>query len=449
MCARIPHSGPGLGAAGARGSRRVELDWLRTLVVLGIIPYHALVIFGASSAVYIKSAQSNPALGLLGGFVLTWGIPAIFLLAGAASRLALTHRGPGAYARERMGKLLAPMALVALVFSPLQAYFILLSNPSLVSMSPVPIHNPEQLRSFGEFFHTYLTILVTTVRTYSPAIGTLALAHVWFIPRLLVVSLLLLALILITRRYKARSRRLFAGIERHPRLFLFSSGLATALAVALLRPGWLERVTAGWLYADIWSEFVLDLALFLCGYLIYSSARLSAVVRDTCVSTLAIGLLCWGAVAGVTLAGGEPTPSFTPAALAYTAAWALAAWMLCLALLGLAMRYLTVSTPQQRYLTYAAFPVYLLHMPVLTVSAYYLLKLPLPWYIQLLLITGVTVILAFGIFEWVVRRTPLTRFLFGVKGRVPRERKPIPPPGAASSGAGGARLAIDPIHPSR
>lgn len=58
-------------------SRQYELDWLRTLVVLGIIPYHALVIFGASSAIYIKSAQSNPLLALLGSFVLTWGIPLI------------------------------------------------------------------------------------------------------------------------------------------------------------------------------------------------------------------------------------------------------------------------------------------------------------------------------------------------------------------------------------
>jgi peptidoglycan/LPS O-acetylase OafA/YrhL len=99
-------------------TRHYELDWLRTLVVLGIVPYHALVIFGASSAVYIKSAQSNPALALIGGFVLTWGIPSIFLMAGAASRLALEHRAPGAYIRERFSRLLVPMVLVALVFSP-------------------------------------------------------------------------------------------------------------------------------------------------------------------------------------------------------------------------------------------------------------------------------------------------------------------------------------------
>lgn len=416
--------------------RQLELDWLRTLIVLGIIPYHALVIFGASSAIYIKSAQSNPALSLIGGFVLTWGIPALFLLAGAASRLALQRHGPGAYGRERLSKLFVPMLLVALVFSPFQAYFILRSNPSLVSMSPVPIQDPEQLRNFGEFYRTYLTLLITTVRGYSPSIGTLVLAHVWFIPRLLVVSFILLGLVFVARRYEQRLGRLAsraaARFERHPVLVLYGGGLVTALVVALLRPGWLERVTASWPFTDVWSDFALDLAMFLCGYLIYASARLWVAVRDLRLHSLVIGLACWLAVAAATIVGRAPSASFAPAALAYAAALALAAWMISLALLGLAMRFLTCTTPWQQYLTYAAFPVYLLHMPILTVCAYYLLKLPLPWYVQLVLITGVTVLLAFGLFNLVIRRTPITRLLFGVKRSKPG-RSPTTPSSAANS----------------
>jgi len=432
----------------APATRHYELDWLRTLVVLGIVPYHALVIFGASSAVYIKSAQSNPVLALIGGFVLTWGIPSIFLMAGAASRLALEHRAPGAYIRERFGRLLVPMVLVALVFSPLQAYFILLSNPSLVSMSPVPIQHPEQLRTFGAFYGTYLTLLVTTVRAYSPSIGTLALAHVWFIPRLLVVSLLALSLVLSLRGRKQSMRSLASKLDQQPLLLLFGGGLATAFVVALLRPGWLERVSAHWLFTDVWSEFLLDLSLFLCGYLIYASRRLRAAVCDLRIITLILGLLCWAAVAGVTIADKVPSTSVAPASLAYTTGWALSAWLVSLALLGLAMHYLAFSTPQQRYLTYAAFPVYLLHMPILTVSAYYLLKLRLPWYIQLVLIIAVTVLVAFGLFEFVLRRTPVTRFLFGVKLRRPSEVMPAAPSAPTRMRLNGPAHAIASVQPA-
>lgn len=404
--------------------RRHELDWLRTLVVLGIIPYHALVIFGASSAVYIKSTQSSPALALIGGFVLTWGIQSLFLMSGAATRLALQHRTPGAYVGERLGRLFVPMLLVVLVFSPLQAYYILLSNPSLVNMSPVPIQNAQQLGSFGTFYTTYLTILVTTVRAYTPSIGTIVLAHVWFIPRLLVVSLLTVLLVVLLRRFGQRILARVGGLLQQPIVVLFGGGIVTAFIVALLRPGWVERLTAHWVYTDVWADFFLDFSLFLCGYLIYSRLRLYAAVRDFRVFILVLGMVCWIAVAGATMAGKVPPTSLAPASIAYSGTMALSAWLLSLALLGLAMRYLTFTTRPQRYLTYAAFPVYLLHMPILTICAYYVLKLPSPWYIQLLLIVAVTVTLAFGIFDLVVRRTPVTRFLFGVPRREPKGAMP-------------------------
>jgi peptidoglycan/LPS O-acetylase OafA/YrhL len=111
----------------------------------------------------------------------------------------------------------------------------------------------------------------------------------------------------------------------------------------------------------------------------------------------------------------------SPDAALFALTQTLSAWLLALALLGLAMRLLTFTSTAQRYLTAAAFPVYVLHMPLLTVIAYYMLKVPLPWPLQLLLITLATALAAFGIYELVVRRTPLTRLLFGVKAPHPME----------------------------
>jgi hypothetical protein len=97
---------------------------------------------------------------------------------------------------------------------------------------------------------------------------------------------------------------------------LVAGALVAAVVVALLRPVWLERLTAGWPFTDVWSDFALDFALFLCGYLIYASARLRMTVRDLCFVTLGIGLLCWSAIAVVTTVGAVPAASFAPAALA-------------------------------------------------------------------------------------------------------------------------------------
>lgn len=405
--------------------RRYELDWLRTLVVLGVIPFHALVIFGASSAVYIKSTRPVPALALVGAFVLTWGIPLIFLMAGAASRLALEHRAPGAYIQERLARLLAPMVLAALVLSPVAIYFVLLSNPGLAGTSAVPIQHPERLRDFGAFYQTYLTLVVTTVREFSLSAGALVLGHLWFVPRLLIVSLLALPLVLTARRHGQRLAVLTRWIDRYPALLLVGGGVLVSLVTALFRPGWLDRLTSRWMVAGVWWEFILDFALFMCGYLIYARPRLLDAVRDLRGVMLVASLVCLAALASVQLAGKiPPSTSFAPASLAFSVGLAVSAWLMSLALLGVVLRYFTFSTAVQRYLTYATFPVFVLHLPILTICAFYLLKVPLPWYVQLVLIIAATMLVSFGVFDLLIRRTPVTRFLFGVKGPGPGQLKP-------------------------
>ena len=409
-----------------RGERCVELDWLRMLVVLATIPFHAVPVIGAQRAVFILSAESNPLLALLGGFVLTWGIPLIFLMAGAATRFALDVRSPGAYMRERIVRLGAPLLLVALLFTPLQLYFILLSNPTLNQNPGVIPPGPqngiaslfadqERLRDVGFFFQQYLRSLVTFARGYSPAIGSFVLSQLWFVPRLLVVSFICLPLLLYLRGRGRRVAQRIVAIAAHPAVLLFVGGLAPAVLVAALQPGWLNRVTADWVFTDDWPSFFLDLVMFLYGYLIYSSARLRAVVRAHAIIALVLAAICAGIVAVVFALGRAPATGYSPASLLFVYIETLMAWLFVLALVGLAMRYLTVSTPLQRYLTDAAFPVFVLHGPLLAASAYYVLRIPLPGIVQLALILVVTVASAFAIYEYVVRRTPVTRFVFGAK----------------------------------
>jgi membrane-bound acyltransferase YfiQ involved in biofilm formation len=213
---------------------------------------------------------------------------------------------------------------------------------------------------------------------------------------------------------------------------LLGGALVLALVVALVQPGWLGRLTAHWPYTDNWPEFCLDLLFFLAGYVIYASVRLGAAVRQHCFAALSLGLAYWVMVVVLTAKGKVPAPDFSPSALLFALTQTSSAWLLTLALLGLAMRYLTSSTKRQRYLTSATFPVYLLHMPLLTVVAYFLLKLPAPWYLQLLLIASVTIVGSFAIYELVIRRTSVTRFLFGAKAAHAQEPAVREPPNLQS-----------------
>lgn len=426
--------------------RRVELDWLRTIVVLGIIPFHAIMIFAVSSAIFVRSASASPQLAVIGSFIDAWGIPVIFLMAGAATRLALDHRSPGAYVRERLTHLVVPLALVVLLLAPLQAYFILLNNPSLLAMGSsygfaIAGLTPEQLGNIGTFFQVYYTYLVTSAHQLSPATSNLVLGQLWFVPRLLVVSLVCLPLFVYLGSRGRRWVERVASVGSHPAALLIGAGLIPAVLVALLQSGWLDRATAGWPFTDNWAVFFLDLVIFIYGYLIYSSARLRDAVRAQYVPALVLGAIATVIVVVVLARGDAPGNDYTPPSLVFALAKTFAAWLPALALLGLALRFLTVSTAWQRYLTPAAFPVYVLHTSLLAISAYYLLQLPIPWLLQLLLIIAVTLAAAFALYEYVLRRTPVTRFLFGIKAPRPRARAQPKPPATPSKTPSGSAIA--------
>jgi len=86
-------------------------------------------------------------------------------------------------------------------------------------------------------YQFYLTTLLTTVRQYSPTIGMLALTHLWFVPRLLVVSLLTLPLLVSLQRRGQHTISRIARAGASPLGLLFGGALVPSLLVALVQPG--------------------------------------------------------------------------------------------------------------------------------------------------------------------------------------------------------------------
>jgi surface polysaccharide O-acyltransferase-like enzyme len=82
--------------------------------------------------------------------------------------------------------------------------------------------------------------------------------------------------------------------------------------------------------------------------------------------------------------------------------------------LGLGYMYLNRPSKMLKYLSPAAYPVYIVHMIFLYLGAYYIFPLKTSPWVSLVLITAFTFLGSFIVYE-VLRRIPFVRLLFGMR----------------------------------
>ena len=105
--------------------RLYYIDWLRVLVILSLIPFHAALTYLRFGTVYIKAPVSGlaalPFLAVvvpLGDFFMTL----LFFVSGIASFYSFKKRGAAEYVGERATKLMLPFLLGFLFLCPATAY---------------------------------------------------------------------------------------------------------------------------------------------------------------------------------------------------------------------------------------------------------------------------------------------------------------------------------------
>jgi peptidoglycan/LPS O-acetylase OafA/YrhL len=368
-------------------TRRYDLDVLRVLAVLLLIPFHSARVFDSFDPFYVKNEQTSDVLSwAIVALLDPWHMPLLFVLAGAATWLALRHRSVGGYAGERVKRLLVPFLFGLVVIVPPQAYLALLHRGVDVTL--------------GSFLGDYWTVegdLTGYTGSWTPA-------HLWFIGFLFVISIVTLPLL-------ARWRRRPIGA----RWLLFAMPLLLALSNGLPTP---EDGAQNPFYAT---------ALFIGGFLLVADERAERIVHRSwrplgiaaiATMTTVLGLEASGALAGV---AEDSLPD-----VAFEILFQVNTWVCVLALLGVGRALLNVHNRATRYAGEASYPVYLLHQTVIIAVAFVVVGWDLGvWPSFALVMTG-SFGLTLALYEFAVRRTRATRFLFGMKPR--RTQRPVEPP---------------------
>ncbi len=403
----------------ATESRRYELDWLRVVVVLGLIPYHVAVVFAVGPGDYIQNSQRSLAFDVGATLVAFLGMPLLFVIAGAATWYALGRRKPTTYLKERLRRLAVPLVFGILVLVPVQLYYDRLNGVG---------YSQNYLQFYGQFLVDWVHITQLGVFGH----GFQYWGHLWFLIYLLAVSIFLLPLLSWLRRGSgAHFAAQVAQIAERP-VGLLALGVPLGLVEVVLQGpiGPLPAMDYSNLYSGA-AGLVLYAVAFVLGYILVPDATFRRAIVRYRAHLLALGLLLLTVHELALGAPGMPTLSGPLALPTIRLLRGLITWCLMAAAVGYASRYLSAGSHLLDSVNEACFPIYVLHMPILTIVAFYVVRLEAPVLVKFVMILLLTAVGTFLLYEEVVRRFSVTRFLFGLKSAAP-ESEPIPAAPACS-----------------
>jgi glucan biosynthesis protein C len=388
------------------GSRLYYLDWLRVVAILFVFLHHCAKFYDFHTVTIFNEPRSL-ALSAFREFNFLWMMPLFFVISGAAVFFSLRARKVSGFLKERVLRILVPLLLVGtFVINPLQVYF-------------ERLFQGKTTQNFLAWYpHFFDGMYLAGGNFAPPGVGS----HLWYLLYLFVFSLIALPVFI---NFGASKNSLLTRIgevfQRPWALFLLFLPVSAASVLAEAVGLGMTRIAGGW-------DPLSFLVFFLCGYLLYCREATREVIRRYAwVSLVAALALTWlhvqshfgiaWVIPGVTRHGpdGALLPFDRRAWMLVLALRGLLGWIWVLALLGLGERLLNRDNRTLDYANPAVLPFYVIHFSVIYAVGYYLIR----WDLNPLLEFGLIAVLSFAgimaVYELLIRRFNVLRFLLGMK----------------------------------
>jgi peptidoglycan/LPS O-acetylase OafA/YrhL len=387
--------------------RRPELDAIRALVVVGLVFFHSALVFDTEDDYYVKNPETTSAIMIMAGFAVVWAMPILFLIAGLGSWHSMRKRGPGGFAVERLLRLGVPLVFATLTIIPIPQWLRLRAAD--------PGYDESYPRFLLSFFDVHLDLADFPFILGGEHFET---GHLWFVVLLLAFSLMLAAVVrLLAGRAASTGDGIAAAVTRHRGLVLLPA-LPIAVICALVG---LEEAFAGW---SRWAY----LLFFLFGFVMAADGRYREAMRRDAVIAAVVGVAAFAAGMPLFLAVDEPFTELTPLAMTARAFFGVAGWCWVTGILGLLDRRrrpapdpARATRPPSRkarayaYLGAAVLPLYILHQPIVVAVAYQVVRWDASILVKYLALVAASLALTLAAYDLLVRRTAVTRFLFGMR----------------------------------
>jgi len=371
-------------------NRLYFIDYIRVFAFLLLIFFHSALPF-VNYNWEVKNEQKSDVLLSLVLWFHQWRLPLLFFISGAGIYFSLKSRNILNFTLERFRRLFIPLVFAMLFTIPIQVY----------------VEYLQKGRVKGSYFDFY-----PSVWEFVPyPDGSLTWSHMWFIVYLLTFILLLIPLfsilkIKVLEIYKDRLSNILSSKYLFVLVFL--------IQYYIYYQYYLKFPEQGSLVED-WFVFNSSITYLLLGYLFASSN----VFWDNCERYRKINLSI-AIITSMILFVNYYLPNALPKkeglnTQVYFILDALQIWSIILSIIGYAKKYLTKSTPILQYLNKAVFPFFIIHQTIIVGLGYWIVQLKVSILPKYLLLSLCSSLLIYTLYEYVIRRTKLTRFLYGMK----------------------------------
>ena len=352
--------------------RKHYIDNLRWIILLILIPYHAAMAWntwGEPNYIYF---EGNRFISSIIVFFSPYFMPLLFVLAGVSTKFALQKRSNKEYLVERVKRLFVPFLFGTIVLMPIMAYLADRFN-----------------HSYSGGFVEHYTIFFTKYTDLIGADGGFSLGQFWFLLYLLIISAIGVGVIALLKRIVLKSEITI------PFWNVCLLGLPLPLLSELLSIGGKSLV-----------EYMY---LFMLGYYIFANEKIINKAEKNCWLLFGIGLV---ATILNTYLFIWADKEFV---LINTVTKYVSEWIMVIALIGLAKKYLNFSGNVSSYMNKRSFLFYIYHF-IWVVLFQYILYGVVGDHIFILFMG--TVLLAYGatfICCEISSRIPFMCFLTGIK----------------------------------
>jgi glucan biosynthesis protein C len=364
-----------------QGSARLHyLDAMRSVLMLLGLVLHAARPYDTGSW-RVKDVQQWPLLDGLVSTLHLFRMPAFFVVAGFFAMYLVRRRPTGVFLRERLRRVLVPLAVVLLTVNVLQAWFV------------------------ARFVQGDTTGLLTGVLLPQFWSGSLV-SHLWFLVCLaLYFSATALAAPLLRRMAEwqpALSSRGWALMLAVVIAIAMTMPVAAAVLGKLLAPT-LHQHWFGLIHPMTVLEYLpfFAVGIVLCAYP-------PLLERFSRVTWPAVALAAVGG-AGLYLLNGRDGAAWKAIALV---SGSLLAWMAIRAVFAVFRRVADRPSKTFRYLSDASYSIYLFHHVIVIVAATWLLPTAIGAGAKFLIVLAVAASVSLAIYHVLIRRSALLSYLF-------------------------------------